>query len=223
MAAHAAQAPTTLTLDHIAIGCASLEQGVAYIREQLGVEVPAGGKHTGRGTHNRLMRIGETVYLELIAVDPDQPKPQWPRGFGLDDPTQLLRLSERPCPVGWIAGTTDLRASLAASPIDLGRAIEMSRGDLTWQLSARVEAVPTEGGTIPFLIQWPAGEHPAARMADLGVRLERLRLLHPDAIRLAARLAAIGADHLVTVVATDGEPRIALDLRRPDGGRVTLD
>ena len=31
------------------------------------------------GTHNLLMRIGDQVYLELIAIDPEAPTPGRPR------------------------------------------------------------------------------------------------------------------------------------------------
>ena len=44
---------TARVLDHVTIGCASLAQGIAYVRERLGVEVPAGGQHPRMGTHNR--------------------------------------------------------------------------------------------------------------------------------------------------------------------------
>ena len=30
-----------------------------------------GGKHVAMGTHNSLLRLGDGVYLEVIAIDPD--------------------------------------------------------------------------------------------------------------------------------------------------------
>src|SRR5690349_7800408 len=101
-----------LVLDHIVIGCASLEQGVGWAREQLGVTVPPGGAHPRLGTHNCLMRIGAAAYLELIAIDPEAPKPPRLRWFGLDDPHQQARIRERPRVLAWVCGTQDIAAAL---------------------------------------------------------------------------------------------------------------
>jgi hypothetical protein len=113
-------------LDHVAIGCASLEQGAAYIRDLLGVEVPPGGKHERMGTHNRLMRLGDDLYFELIAIDPTAPSPGRPRWFALDEPWQRARIAERPRPIAWVARSADIAAELAANP-ELGEAVEMTR------------------------------------------------------------------------------------------------
>ena len=45
-----------------------------------------------RPIHQALLSLGDDVYLELIAPDPDQPAPETPRIFGLDDslPDQTL-------------------------------------------------------------------------------------------------------------------------------------
>ena len=44
-----------------------------------------GGSHPGLGTHNALLSLGDESYLEIIAPDPTQPKPDHPRIFGLDE------------------------------------------------------------------------------------------------------------------------------------------
>src|SRR6478735_6017009 len=126
-----------LTLDHIAIGCATLEQGAAYIRDLLGVDGLSGGRHERMGTHNLLMRLGGDTYFEVIAIDPVGTKPPYPRWFALDDPAQQARLRERPRPIAWVASTMDIAATLAVCPSDLGRPVEMTRGDLRWKISLR--------------------------------------------------------------------------------------
>src|SRR4029079_16516707 len=68
-----------MALDYVTIGARSLDEGAAYIREVLGVDIPAGGKHPDMGTHNRLMRVGDGVFLELLAIDGDAPRPPPPR------------------------------------------------------------------------------------------------------------------------------------------------
>lgn len=209
-----------LVLDHIVIGCASLEQGVAWARDRLGVTVPPGGQHPRLGTHNCLMRIAERSYLELIAIDPEAPAPERPRWFGLDDPRQQARISERPRVLTWVCGTEDIGAALAAAP-ELGAAVEMTRGDLVWRISIRDDGALTDGGTLPRLIEWSGGS-PAARIPDLGVRLQRIALRHPQPDVLAGKLDGMGASHLAGVEASSDEPEIVVTLVTPRGETVVL-
>jgi glyoxalase-like protein len=211
-----------LVLDHVVIGCATLEQGAAYLRGILGVDVPAGGRHARMGTHNLLMCVGDTAYLELIAIDPEAPPPGRPRWFALDDSAQQARLAERPRPIAWVAGTRDIGAALAASP-ELGRAVEMTRGDLVWRVSARDDGALPQAGALPVLIEWPPGPHPSAQMADLGVRLERIIVAAADEEVLAAQLKALGAAHLVTLAhGRSATAAIELEMCSRSGARVTL-
>ena len=212
--------PSDLVLDHLVIGAASLQDGAAYLRDALGVEIPFGGQHPRMGTHNLLTRIGDNIFLEIIAIDPSAPAPARPRWFGLDDPAQQRRLVERPRPIAWLAGTRDIHGTLARTDGRLGVAVEMTRGALTWLISVRPEGAQGEG-VLPSLIEWPEGPHPATRMHDCGIRYEALRIGHPEHARITAGLAAIDAADLVEVESS-AEPALRFDLRSPDGGRVTL-
>ena len=62
-------------LDHLIVAAATLEQAEAFITERTGATPLRGGKHVAMGTHNSLLRLGERIYLELIAIDPDAPAP----------------------------------------------------------------------------------------------------------------------------------------------------
>lgn len=216
----ASQRRDELVLDHVVIGCATLEQGVAWALEALGVEVPPGGQHPRIGTHNRLMRISASAYLELIAIDPSLPQPARPRWFALDDPRQQARLRERPCVLTWVCGTSDIAAGLSAAP-ELGSAVEMTRGDLVWKISLRDDGALAEGGTLPQLIEWSDGS-PAARIPDLGVRLKLLTLVHPQPDTLRRKLDGMGVSHLASVEAASGEAEIALTLVTPRGSVITI-
>jgi hypothetical protein len=207
-------------LDHVAIGCATLEQGVAYIRDLFGVEVPLGGKHERMGTHNRLMRVGDDLYFELIAIDPEAPAPGRPRWFALDEPWQQRRIAERPRPIAWVARSSDIASELAANP-ELGDAIEMTRGDLVWRISLRADGALPRCGLLPVLIEWPSGS-PASRIPDLGVQLTRVRLVSGASVALAAEIERLGKPHSVELSHADGEERIELELRAPSGVAVTL-
>lgn len=211
----------TARLDHLAVAATDLASGTAWLEARLGVPLAPGGAHPRMGTHNRVLRLGDGVYLELIAIDPDAPPPGRPRWFGLDEPALAARLVERPRLVAWAAATDDLDAATAASPFPHGPVHEMTRGDLVWRITIPDDGRVVEGGAVPTLIEWPPGVHPTKRMPDAGCTLERLTIRHPEPQRITAGLAAIGlADPAVHF---DGGPAsLAVSLHTPDG-RVTID
>ena len=43
----------------------------SYVADLTGATPRPGGKHAGMGTHNALVKLGERLYLEIIAIDPD--------------------------------------------------------------------------------------------------------------------------------------------------------
>lgn len=172
-----------LKLDHIAVIASSLEVGRAYVRDRLRVDVPLGGQHPMMGTHNRLMRIGEEEYFEIIAINFDAPSPDRPRWFGLDE----RHYNEKP-ELHWIVGTDDITTSLRNTPAEAGEATPMTRGDLEWQISiARDGRLPLDGA-FPSLIEWGTVPHPADRMEDLKCSLVELAIQHPKADKIKAFL-----------------------------------
>ena len=74
-----------LKLDHLTVIAPSLAEGVAHVRACLDLDVPFGQRHAYMGTHNHLLRLGDAVYLEIVALDPGAPPPGRPRWFGLDE------------------------------------------------------------------------------------------------------------------------------------------
>jgi hypothetical protein len=93
----------------------SLEVGVEYVRQTLGVSPQVGGEHPRMGTHNCLLKLGEKFYLEVISINPNAPRPNRPRWFQLDKPEPSIRLAT------WIARTDDIYAATTASPIPWAR------------------------------------------------------------------------------------------------------
>lgn len=188
----------TIALDHIAIAALSLGEGVAYVERRLGVDLSVGGSHLQMGTHNCLLRLGDSEFLEVIARNPgaEVTRSRW---FGLDDPlvTETLRASARI--VTWIARTTDIADALRTINGATGPAVTVSRGELTWHVS-----VPNDGsmpcdGAFPTLIQWPAGAHPATRMAAKGCALVRFTVEHPNGNAIARDLASHFSDPRVEI------------------------
>lgn len=203
-----------LRIDHLAVCCTTLAEGVAGIESRLGVTLAPGGQHAHMATHNRLLNLGD-IYLEVIAPNPDAPRPAWRRWFDLDHFAGPPRLTN------WVAACDDLAAELAISPAGTGVPVALSRGDFRWQMAVPADGkLPFDGG-FPALIQWQGTAHPAARLPDAGLRLERLELAHPDARALRESLAARLPDPRLVIV--DG-PRIAMQaiLTTPHGPRTLI-
>ena len=59
-----------MLIDHLIYGALDLETAVADIDKRFGVRAGSGGKHTGQGTHNKLLSLGPKTCLEIIAPDP---------------------------------------------------------------------------------------------------------------------------------------------------------
>ncbi|UFN51045.1 VOC family protein [Roseomonas sp. OT10] len=204
-------------LDHLVIGCDTLEQGTAWAREALGIAIAAGGAHPGWGTHNALAGLGPSLYLEVIAPDPAQPSPDRERPFGLDDPALRARLRQAPALLTYVARCDDIAALTAALGEDSEPPLRMSRGALSWQIARPRDSLD---GLVPSLIEWPGGVSVAARMPDSGMRLTGFVAEHPVPERVARRLAARG---LRSPEARPGSrPRLVAHLRRPDGVEVVL-
>lgn len=204
-------------IDHLAVTAPSLEAGSAFVQLCLGVAPQPGGVHPRMGTHNRLLRLGAGLYLEVIAVQPGAPDPGRPRWFGLDD----LAADALPRLGCWIARTDDLPGRLAAASEPLGSAEAMSRGALHWQISIPGDGVPPLGGVAPALIQWDTTPHPAEALPDLGCQLLALELRHPDPARVQALLRTLDlADPAVAVsVVPSDTPGLRAHIATPQGLR----
>ena len=107
-------------LDHLVVAAATLEAAVAHLEQMLGVTVPFGGKHPLMGTHNCLMKLGDTCFLEIVAIDPEAPEPGRPRWFALDDPGTRAELTVQPRLHTWLCRTDDIAGAVAASPVSPG-------------------------------------------------------------------------------------------------------
>ncbi|WP_407529287.1 VOC family protein [Methylobacterium oryzisoli] len=207
-----------LVLDHVAIAAHSLDAGVAWAEKALGVAFGPGGQHREMGTHNRLLRLGPDLFLEVIAIDPEAPPPGRPRWFALDDPGTAARLVV-PRPWTWVVRAEgDAEVARAALPLAIGPFVRVSRGALAWRLTVPEDGGMALDGLFPALIAWPEGPHPASRMADAGCGLRRLTVVHPQAERIRASIAALlDADRRVVV--ETGAPHLAIEIDTPHGPR----
>ncbi|CAD5199173.1 VOC family protein [Pseudomonas sp. FEN] len=175
------------TIDHLAIVAPDLDTGCAFVTGVLGVELQPGGTHPRMGTHNRLLRLGPQLYLEVIAVDPSAERPKRPRWFGLDQlaPDSPARLAT------WVARTDDIHAASASCQDIVGDVEPMSRGTLSWQITIPSDGNLPLGGSVPTLIQWEQAIHPASALQDKGCSLLALDVFHTDPEKIKAVLEAM--------------------------------
>jgi hypothetical protein len=200
-----------LRLDHLAVACTALAEGVAAVEAALGVPLAPGGEHATMGTHNRLLSLGPQEYLEVIAINPAAPHPGRPRWFDLD------RFAGGPRLTNWVAACDDIGAALADAPPGTGVPMDLQRGDFRWTM-----AVPDDGclpfdGCFPALIRWHGAAHPARRLPDHGIRLTGLSLRHPQANALRTTLGALTRDPRLTV--EQGPVGLRARFCTPDGDR----
>lgn len=209
-------------VDHIVVGAATLDDGVRWCEQTLGVTPGPGGQHVFMGTHNRLMLLAGTafpsVYLEIIAIDPQAQPPGRTRWFGLDDPALQVSLQQNgPRLLHMVARTAMLdmlRWGLVAAGQDPGLPIAAGRetpdGPLRWQILVRDDGVLPLAGVLPTLIQWD-GRHPAASMPRGGLSLQSVKLNGlPDTVREVLRLRHVD-------ISGDGPPSIEVGLQTPRG------
>ncbi len=204
----------SLALDHLVIAARSLEEGATYVEAVLGAKLSPGGQHPHMGTHNLLLSLGPEEYLEVIAIDPEAPRPAQPRWFNLDG------FQDAPRMTNWVCRTDDLDAAVDDAPLGTGWPVELTRGDMSWAM-----AVPEDGrlpfdAAMPALIEWSANSpHPAKRLPDHGLRLARLDVFHPDAEGLSTAFPALhGLGHVA--VRKGPEKRLIATISTPEGTRV---
>jgi glyoxalase-like protein len=206
------------SLDHLVVAAATLDDGLRWAQERLGVVVPAGGRHERFATHNRVLRLSEATYLEIIAIDPAAAPPGRPRWFGLDEPALRAALAAGPKLITWVAASDDVHRAAAASPLVPATIERLRRGALEWLITVPPDGALAEGGTMPPLIEWLSRPHPASTMPDLGFGLVALRIGHPEPARLQRAFDAIGLVRGVVSVGHANVPGLTAELSLPQGG-----
>lgn len=178
--------------------------------------MPVGGQHPRMATHNHVTALSVDSFLEVIAVDPDAPRPAFQPGqkrwFSLDDCAHQARIDSAPRLTTWVVATSNLDAALEQVRklgLNPGVPVEQTRGDMHWRLALCHDGSLACDGVFPILIEWPEGVNPVSRMQDQNIRLQGLSLTHPERALVAAGLEALGIAHLATV--TDGAACIRAD------------
>ena len=200
----------TLGFDHIAISALTLQEGVDWVEDCLGVRMAGGGQHPLMATHNRLLGLGD-LYLEVIAIDPAGAPPAQPRWFDLDHFSGPPRLTN------WVARTKDMDAALSTAPPGCGVPLTLARGDYRWKMAVPPDGILPYDGAYPALIAWQTPLHPTQALPDVGVRLTELIIHHPQAAALKAALPL--NDPRVTIL-QGPQKTLSARFQTPNGARI---
>lgn len=202
------------TIDHLTVTAPTLESGADYVRRALGVTPGPGGQHPRMGTHNLLLRLGESAFLEVIAPDPGARRPDRPRWFGLDDPAVL----REPRLAAWVARTQSLRDCPPDVLAVVGTIETMTRGAREWLITIPADGSLPMGGAMPMLIEWQSPREPAGRgLPESGCSLDMLAIQHPEKALAKALYASAGLVDSLRISA--GEVSLRANISTPQGVR----
>ena len=189
----------TSALDHLVIVAPSLDEGAAYVRDALGVEPFEGGRHRELGTHNRLLRLGHNLFLEVIAPDPASSH-TGPRVFGIGNEASVRSVWDAGRRLrAFVARTGSLDAAAGAHGDVLGALRHVTRGERAWRMLIPLDGGLPLAGAAPTLVEYERGMVPAAHMPESGCSLVELVVACPDASEVAAVHRGLGLGGAVTV------------------------
>jgi Glyoxalase-like domain len=215
---------TEIALDHLVVAARTLDEGSDFVHDRLGVAPDPGGRHEAMGTHNALLRLGEAIYLEVIAIDPEAVPPARRRWFELDAPSMQTKLASGPRLIHWVVRTNSIEELLRRSPISLGQILPLRRGRFEWRLTVQTDGHMPGGGLIPSLIGWQTAAHPSSALPDKGYALERLEGWHPSPNEVVSLLTPLGVAHLIAIrqSTSSSAPVLVAHIRAPDGTSIAL-
>ncbi|MBL1215465.1 MAG: VOC family protein [Ignavibacteriae bacterium] len=183
-------------IDHLVYTAPSLEEGINEIESLLGIKPVLGGRHPNFGTHNALLSLGESTYLEVMAPDLDLPVPK--KGRLLNN-----AYNHKPKLTTWVLREEQienmyseaLEKGLKLGKVDSGKREEPDGTILAWKLTDPY-AFPLDG-TVPFLISWGDTPHPAKAVPKAGELVE-FEIQHPNPDKVREGLKNLGVNIKIT-------------------------
>jgi len=205
---------TNVQIDHFMWGAPDLDHGIAQAARLFGVTAAPGGSHPGLGTRNALLSLGDSVYLEIIAPDPEQSlEGTFGERLGSLESCELIT---------WAASSRELDAvsrellshGLACrGPVRTHRATPGGE-QLAWDLL--FPDAPHWAGTFPFFIDWLECPHPATINPSAG-SFGMLNITSSRAAEYVGALKALGLE----VDVQEGAPAISVEIN-VGGSTITL-
>ena len=211
-------------IDHLVFGCDDLQDGTSFLEQRLGAGFAGGGKHTLMATHNRLLKLQDSIYFEAIAIDHEAVQKHGgigrKRWFSLDEDRTKQGLAQSPRPLTWVVAVDDIYDAASKCGYDAGKITTMTRGDLEWMLTIPEDGTLVEDGLLPGFIQWPGGRNPANKLPESGTRLQRLILQCPQPDAIGQSIEKLGIDGPVEV--RPGPANLIFEMRTNAGELVSL-
>ncbi len=208
-----------LTLDHLTIISPTLIEGVEHVKDCLGIEVPFGTRHHYMGTHNHRLQLGQNVYLEIVALDPDGVDPGRARWFGVDDPDQVRSdWDEMRRLRGWVAAVSPIESLVRQQP-QFGEVVPLPFNEPEFAFAIPADGSLPLGGVLPSLIDHRGDPTRMSDIPDLGARLMSFFVYHPEPEEIGATYNGLKIDR--PPVARAGVVfRYEVEIATPDGLRT---
>ncbi|WP_210317608.1 VOC family protein [Salinarimonas ramus] len=176
----------------------SLEEGISYLEDMVGIELVNGAKHVDMATHNRRIKLGVDCYLEVIAPDPQANAPAQARWFGLDQIEDVRAAwSQGRRLRGWVARTNQIDAVLATHGHLLGTKRWL---DGHFYFSVPDEGKLPLGGVLPSIIDVQNAVPTAVSLDDQSIILDDFTIEHPSPDDVTFLYEEIGLENAPKVV-----------------------
>lgn len=193
-----------LKLDHLTVIAPTLTEGVAHVRSCLDLDVPFGQRHHYMGTYNHLLQLGDGIYLEIIALDPNGTRPGRARWFGLDDGKAVKadwdagrRLRS------WVVRTDAIDIVLAGREAIFGKKVSLPWTGPAFDFAISDDGSLPLGGAAPCIIDRRGKARSMDKIADLGAKLRSVSLEHPDPGAISDLYRDLGVDRPPNVTRCD--------------------
>ena len=208
------------SLDHIVIGSFTLDEGTKFVENILQAKLSDIGHHKDMGTHNRVIRISERVYLEVIAIDPKTSKLNNRKWFNLDNSKLQSKLKKSPQIIGYVIEKNDINITNYYDPF-----FKSSRDIYKWKF-----AMPTfnnnildseiiDSGMIPSLISWKS-DKPVYQMEKNQFELISFEIRLPESQKhFNTFFKSFGEIEYVSVVMTKEQEPSIFNLKLKDNFR----
>jgi hypothetical protein len=190
-----------LKLDHMTVIAPTLTEGVLHVKDCLGIDVPFGTRHDYMGTHNHRLQLGNSVYLEIVALDPNGTKPDRARWFGLDDQQKVrsdwndgLRLR------AWVANTIAIDSVVPAYGEIFGGKVSLPTVHPTFDFTIPSDGALPLDGVVPSIIDHRGDSSYVTLLPDLGARLHSFTLEHPNPTEIEALYQDLLIEHPPLIV-----------------------
>ena len=164
-------------LDHVVIAANNLDEGTSYVENKLNVKLSNIGYHRDMGTHNRIVKISKSVYLEVISIDPNCGHLNSKRWFNLDSLKLQSQLRKSPQVIGYVIENVDIKILKYYEPF-----FKASRNEYKWKFAmpgTNASILADQfylSGIIPSLINWES-EKPIIKMQDNHLNLKKIQVL----------------------------------------------